>query len=299
MTTHAKKESKIEEQKDALEQQREGRRGIQFPWKLHELLEQVDKTGDNAIISWLPGGKAFKVHKKEEFCNDVMPAFFNSSKYKTFQRSLNLWGFESVVRGPEKGACYHRYFVRGHPDLCKNMMRVKIKGGGTAEAAAATGTVPSAPVVPQKPLVPGLSNMAAELPAAAALTKLASSTASQPHVPANISEYIRSKGGMTRTNPSEPTLSEDNLSLARRLSSPALHYPLSLAGLGGGDVFAPYRQLGVLPPTSGFGMGGGLGGPSPFLSTSRSRLMSAINTAAAALDVIRQEEAEILRRAHV
>lgn len=284
----------MEENKDTLEQQREGRRGIQFPWKLHELLEQAETTGDNAIISWLPGGKAFKVHKKEEFCNDVMPAFFNSNKYKTFQRSLNLWGFESVVRGPDKGACYHRFFVRGHPDLCKNMMRVKIKGGGSNEAGAA-GAFPSAPIATQKPLAPVVPAVEPELPAAAALTKLAATASGQPHVPANISEYIRSKGGTIRDQRSEPAVNEESL-FARRLSSPVLNYPLSLAGLGG-DVLAPYRQLGVLPPPSGYGIGGL--GPSPFLSTSRSRLLSAINTAAAALDVIRQEEAEILRRANV
>jgi len=295
MTMTASQESKMEENNESMEQQREGRRGIQFPWKLHELLEQADKSGNDAIISWLPGGKAFKVHKKEEFCNQVMPAFFNSSKYKTFQRSLNLWGFESVVRGPDKGACYHRFFLRGQPDLCKNMMRVKIKGGGSPEAA--TGPFPSAPVVTQKPLGQSLQSGTSELPAAA-LSTLAASTNPQPHVPANISEYIRSKGGVTRNNASEPAISEDSLPLARRLSSPALNYPLSLSGLCG-DVLAPYRQLGVLPSNAGYSMGAGLGASSPFLSTSRSRLLSAISTAAAALDVIRQEEAEILRRANV
>ena len=50
-----------------------------------------------------------------------MPGYFASQKYKTFQRSLNLWGFESVSKGPERGACYHQYFVKGHPELCHSM----------------------------------------------------------------------------------------------------------------------------------------------------------------------------------
>lgn len=101
---------------------------LQFPWKLHRLLEEAELSGDSTIVSWLPGNKAFKVHNRQEFANRIMPAYFSSAKYKTFQRSLNLWGFESVSKGRDKGACFHKFFVRGHPNLCENMRRVKIKG---------------------------------------------------------------------------------------------------------------------------------------------------------------------------
>lgn len=101
---------------------------LQFPWKLHRLLEVTERNGDCEVISWLPGSKAFKVHNREEFARRIMPAYFSSAKYKTFQRSLNLWGFESISKGQDKGACFHKFFVRGHPSLCENMRRVKIKG---------------------------------------------------------------------------------------------------------------------------------------------------------------------------
>ena len=94
---------------------------LQFPWKLHEMLHLAENNGKTAIISWLPGGNGFKVHDKEKFCLEIMPGYFASQKYKTFQRSLNLWGFESVAKGPDRGACYHQYFVKGHPELCHNM----------------------------------------------------------------------------------------------------------------------------------------------------------------------------------
>lgn len=94
---------------------------LQFPWKLHEMLHLAEKNGKTDIISWLPGGNGFKVHNKEKFCAEIMPGYFASQKYKTFQRSLNLWGFESVAKGPDRGACYHQYFVKGHPELCHNM----------------------------------------------------------------------------------------------------------------------------------------------------------------------------------
>jgi len=101
---------------------------LQFPWKLHEMLHLAEKNSKTCIISWLPGGNGFKVHNKEKFCAEIMPGYFASQKYKTFQRSLNLWGFESVAKGPDRGACYHQYFVKGHPELCHSMTRVKIKG---------------------------------------------------------------------------------------------------------------------------------------------------------------------------
>ena len=67
--------------------------------KLHELLTKAEESGDDHIVSWLPGGKAFKVHKKIEFTNTILPTLFNATKYKSFQRNLNLWGFDTITEG--------------------------------------------------------------------------------------------------------------------------------------------------------------------------------------------------------
>jgi hypothetical protein len=60
-----------------------------------------------------------------------MPEFYAASKYKSFQRNLNLWGFETISKGHEKGVCSHPFFVRGQPLLCRRMTRVVVKGNGT------------------------------------------------------------------------------------------------------------------------------------------------------------------------
>lgn len=52
------------------------KRAVQFPFKLHSLLQQAEKEDRTDVVCWLPGGKAFKVFKKEEFCSDIMPRFF-------------------------------------------------------------------------------------------------------------------------------------------------------------------------------------------------------------------------------
>lgn len=101
---------------------------LQFPWKLHRLLDEADANGHSSVISWMTDGGSFKVHNKQTFAENVMPKYFESSKFKSFQRSLNLWGFQTVQKGLEKGQCIHRFFIRGHPDLCVHMNRTKIKG---------------------------------------------------------------------------------------------------------------------------------------------------------------------------
>jgi hypothetical protein len=103
-----------------------------FPWKLHQLLKSTEKSGHDHIISWLPDGESFKVHDKKNFTNEVLPLFFGTNKYQSFQRNLNLWGYTTMSKGPEKGTCSHPKFKRGLPQLCHGMERKAIKGYATA-----------------------------------------------------------------------------------------------------------------------------------------------------------------------
>lgn len=100
---------------------------VQFPWKLHVLIEGAERNGYGHIISWLPAGNAFKVHDKVAFAEVLMPKYFHSNKYKSFQRNLNLWCFQTLTKEPNKGAIFHSHFLRGVPDRCHLMRRVKVK----------------------------------------------------------------------------------------------------------------------------------------------------------------------------
>lgn len=55
-----------------------------LPLKLHALLQ----AEDSSIVSWENGGKAFKVHDKERFVKEVMPKYFSTSNYQSFQRCV-------------------------------------------------------------------------------------------------------------------------------------------------------------------------------------------------------------------
>lgn len=54
--------------------------------------------------------------------------FFSQTKYTSFQRQLNMYGFTRLVHAPDKGAYYSLCFLRGHPALVRHMVRHKIKG---------------------------------------------------------------------------------------------------------------------------------------------------------------------------
>ncbi len=103
---------------------------FQFPWKLYEMLERADDDDFASLVSWMPGDSSFKVHDSDNFVEEVMPRFFKQTKYKSFQRQLNLYGFIRVDSGPNKGGYRHPNFQRGRKDLLVNINRIKIKGNG-------------------------------------------------------------------------------------------------------------------------------------------------------------------------
>lgn len=92
------------------------------------MLENVEKHGNQHIVSWLEHGRGFKVYRPKAFMQKIVPCYFNQSKYKSFQRQLHLYGFTRTTRGLEAGAYSHPKFVRGIKTLCLSMTPTKIKG---------------------------------------------------------------------------------------------------------------------------------------------------------------------------
>ena len=79
---------------------------LPFPWKLQQLLDDVDQSvqqqqsllslvGSVApsnkwddIVSWMPDGKAFRVHQPDVFAETIMRRYFKMSKYTSFTRQV-------------------------------------------------------------------------------------------------------------------------------------------------------------------------------------------------------------------
>ena len=93
-----------------------------FPFKLHEMLSRVEDDGFADIVSWQPHGRCFVVHKPKQFV-EILPRYFALSKISSFQRQLNLYGFQRLTRGDDRGGYYHELFLRGMIHLAHRIPR--------------------------------------------------------------------------------------------------------------------------------------------------------------------------------
>jgi HSF-type DNA-binding len=92
-----------------------------FPAKMYAILSRKDLAD---IITWLPHGRSWRVLKPREFEASVIKTYFEHSKFSSFVRQANGWGFRRIVsKGADRNSYYHELFLRGHPHLIKLMRR--------------------------------------------------------------------------------------------------------------------------------------------------------------------------------
>lgn len=95
-----------------------------FPQKLYQLLQASSSEGYDHIISWRRNKTSFQVWDQCEFVRTLMGKHFRQTKYKSFQRQLNIYGFQRLPHGEFRGAYFHPYLVSGRPDLCDRIHRL-------------------------------------------------------------------------------------------------------------------------------------------------------------------------------
>mmetsp|Transcript_27634 Transcript_27634/g.42551 ORF Transcript_27634/g.42551 Transcript_27634/m.42551 type:complete len:355 (-) Transcript_27634:128-1192(-) len=88
-----------------------------FPTKLRQILDDSAIEGNQDIVSWLPHGRAFRVHKPKEFAAKIVGRYFNHGQYRSFTRQLYHYGFGKVDSGQDMGAFFHPQFLRDEPSL--------------------------------------------------------------------------------------------------------------------------------------------------------------------------------------
>jgi hypothetical protein len=76
---------------------RTGKRGVpqQFPRRLFEMLEgeaklALESPDEKFVISWSGSGQAFRITDVDLFATTVLPRYFRTKKFSSFQRNLNL-----------------------------------------------------------------------------------------------------------------------------------------------------------------------------------------------------------------
>ena len=95
--------------------------------QLHEVVSNPELSN---IISWLPHGRAFVVHDPDGLVEKVLPYYFSQTKFLSFIRQCNLWGFKRLTRGVEGKVYYHELFLRGRPYMSRRIKRHKLKSHG-------------------------------------------------------------------------------------------------------------------------------------------------------------------------
>jgi hypothetical protein len=109
---------------------------LSFPFKLQAMLNQLESLGKTDVISWLPHGRAFRVHNPDVFAKKLMPAYFKMSKFSSFQRQLHIYSFQRLTSpGKDRGGYYHPQFLRSSPKLVVEMKRTRVNGKGCRKPA--------------------------------------------------------------------------------------------------------------------------------------------------------------------
>lgn len=84
---------------------------IPLPSKLFSILANKELEH---IVSWLPQGRAWRIHNVEMFAQRLLPLFCNNNigpssvnkNLRAFTSQLEAWGFRELSRGPNSLAYY-------------------------------------------------------------------------------------------------------------------------------------------------------------------------------------------------
>ena len=110
---------------DKIDKRKSTNATTRFPVKLYTMLSNAKEGNYEHIVSWNLDGLSFKIHDKELFVKNIMPEFTTQTKFRSFQKQLNLYGFErlTICSKPMIGSYYHPDFQRGKEELCKTITR--------------------------------------------------------------------------------------------------------------------------------------------------------------------------------
>lgn len=98
-----------------------------FPEKLHRLLTETEKNGQEDTIAFTEDGKSFEILKPVQFFKEIVPKYFKQTKLSSFKRQLNLYGFDLTSSGLTRGLYTHPSFQRDRPDLARTIRRRDLK----------------------------------------------------------------------------------------------------------------------------------------------------------------------------
>lgn len=91
-------------------------KAIKFPVKL---MSAILEFGKQDCVEWLPDNRSFAITNQERFSQHVLKQEFKASKYTSFVRKLNRWGFIRLTAGNDVDCFHHQHFRRDRPQDAK------------------------------------------------------------------------------------------------------------------------------------------------------------------------------------
>lgn len=94
------------------------RKAPTFPEKL---MKAMLAFGEEDAVAWLQDNKSFVVVAPDLFNHTVLRKVFKKSKYSSFVRKLNRWGFIRLTAGTGTDCFHHPLFRRDKPELASTI----------------------------------------------------------------------------------------------------------------------------------------------------------------------------------
>lgn len=82
-----------------------------FPEMVYQILQDSAIEGTEDAVAWTDNGTSFHIHKPREFNDNILPKYSRKkTKFRSFQRQLNIYGFKMAKKS---GVYRHELFRRG------------------------------------------------------------------------------------------------------------------------------------------------------------------------------------------
>lgn len=101
-----------------------------FPFRLHYLLSQASQLRIDDTLAWHPSGEKFIIYNQAKFVANILPNIFKQTKFASFRRQLNAYGFEREMNqkrslnNPNSVLVYfHKDFKKDDPVGCGRIPR--------------------------------------------------------------------------------------------------------------------------------------------------------------------------------
>ncbi|MES1911357.1 MAG: hypothetical protein MHM6MM_003800 [Cercozoa sp. M6MM] len=92
---------------------------------LHTTFTMVSDPSCDKVVHWMEDGKRFVVEDEHVLAQEILPRFFKHSKFPSFVRQLNFYGFTKELHQGARAIFRHPHFLRGQRELLAVIKRKK------------------------------------------------------------------------------------------------------------------------------------------------------------------------------